>query len=124
MSSKALSVGNATAETVVSKSTQRKLIPDGDLDLEMSSSSKNHESTSTPTEASKSRAEHGNKRTINIAVLKESELLNMIKGYVNSMTVFTKNTRNVHKELKDTITNTGLVLNQYLRIKSPASIGE
>lgn len=39
--------------------------------------------------AGKERTEH--KRTINIAVLNESELLNMIKGYVNSMYDFAKN---------------------------------
>jgi len=37
---------------------------------------------------------------------------------------FAKKTRNVHKELKDTLTNTGLVLNQYLKIKSSTSTGK
>lgn len=40
----------------------------------------------------------------------------MIKGYINSMTAFVKKKTNVHKDLKDTLTNTGIVLNQYLKI--------
>lgn len=87
-------------------------------------SQNDQQSTSTPTEASNSSAERGNQRKINIGVLNESELLNMIRGYVNSMADFANKTRNVHKELKDTIRNTGLVLNQYLKIISPTSKGK
>lgn len=80
---------------------------------ERNEASKNdHQSTSTPIGASNSRVEREHKRTINLAVLNESELLNMIKGYVNSMNDFSKKTQNVHRVLKDTLTNTGLVLNQ------------
>lgn len=37
------------------------------------------------------------------------------------MTDFAKKTRNVHKELKDTLMNTGTVLNQYVKIRSSTS---
>lgn len=76
------------------------------------------------TERTGTESEREHRRTIDIAVLNESELLTMIKGYVNSMNDFAKRTRNVHKELKDTLANTGLVLNQYLKIKSSTSTGE
>lgn len=52
------------------------------------------------------------KRTIDISALNEAELLRMINGYINSMTHFAIKTRNVQKELKDTINNTGIVLNR------------
>ncbi|XP_060851691.1 uncharacterized protein LOC132930053 [Rhopalosiphum padi] len=76
------------------------------------------------TERTGTESEREHRRTIDIAVLNESELLTMIKGYVNSMNDFAKRTRNVHKELKDTLANTGLVLNQYLKIKSSTSTGK
>lgn len=66
----------------------------------------------------KKNSEDGAKRVINIGALNEEELLGMIKGYVNVMIDFANKTRNAHKELKDTLTNTGMVLNQYLKIKS------
>lgn len=70
--------------------------------------------------SSNQNPEDGSIRIINIAVLNETDLLSMIKGYVNAMTEFAKKTRNVHKELKkDTLTNTGMVLQQYLKIKGP-----
>lgn len=77
-----------------------------------------------PKTASNQNPEGGSKRIINIGVLNETELLNMIKGYVNSMTVFAKKTRNVHKDLKDTLINTEIVLNQYVKIKCSTSKGK
>lgn len=61
-----------------------------------------------PITTSNQNSEGCPKRVINISVLNEVDLLNLIKGYVNSMTDFAK-TRNVHKELEDTLTNTALV---------------
>jgi len=48
----------------------------------------------------------------------------MLIGYVNTMTDFAKKTRNVHKELKDTLTNTGMVLHQYMKRKSSTPKGK
>jgi len=57
-------------------------------------------------------------RTINIGNLKEEELLVMIQGYIISMSEFAERTRNVHKELKDTLKHTGMVMKQYVKVKS------
>lgn len=49
------------------------------------------------------------RRTINIGTLGEDELLNMVRGYINSMLTFAQNTRNVRKKLMETLTNTSMV---------------
>lgn len=77
-----------------------------------------------PIATSNRNSDGDSKRVINIGILNEAELLVMIKGYVNSMTDFAKRTRNVHKKLKDTLTNTGIVLNQYLKIKDSTPKGK
>lgn len=64
------------------------------------------------------------KKKINISGINEAELLSMIKVYVNSMAAFADKTRNVHKVLKDTITNTRIVLNQYVKIVNSATKGK
>lgn len=39
-------------------------------------------------------------------------------NYINSMTMFAEKTRNVHKELKDTLKNTKTVMKQYIKIRT------
>jgi hypothetical protein len=73
----------------------------------------------SPTVANEPSAEkRDTKRTIDVSALNEEELLSMINGYINSMTNFANKTRNVHKELKDTIANTGIVLKRYTKLKT------
>jgi len=51
--------------------------------------------------------EDGNKtRRVDIGALNEEELLEILRGYINSMTAFSRNNRNVHKELKESLTIT------------------
>lgn len=57
-------------------------------------------------------------RTINLGSLGEENLLNLLQGYINSMINFAGKNRNVHKELKDTLTNSGRVLTQFMRVKN------
>ena len=57
-------------------------------------------------------------RSINISTLGEAELLSMIQQCVSGMNTFAANTRNVHKELKETITKTCMLLTQYARVKN------
>jgi len=52
-------------------------------------------------------------RTINIAILSEAELLELITQYVTSMNKFAISTRNVHREIKDTLSKTCMLLTQY-----------
>jgi len=63
-------------------------------------------------------------RTINIGVMGEEELLKYIHGYVNSIAKIASSTRNVHKELKDTIANTDMLLKQYLKTKKAKPKGK
>jgi len=63
-------------------------------------------------------------RKINIGSLNEEELLNMIGSYLILMIAFAERTRNVHKELKDTLKNTGLVMKQYIKIKISGQNGK
>jgi len=58
------------------------------------------------------------RRVIDIGALGEDELLGMLRGYINTMLIFAQNTRNVHKELKETLANTHKVMGQYLKAKS------
>ncbi|KAL4082661.1 hypothetical protein QTP88_029722 [Uroleucon formosanum] len=57
-------------------------------------------------------------RTIDISTLGEAELLSMIQQCVTGMNAFAANTRNVHKELKETITKTCMLLTQYAHVKN------
>lgn len=56
-------------------------------------------------------------RTINIATLNEAELLDMIQQYVTSMNKFVSATRNVHKELKENLPKTHMLLTRYRKLK-------
>lgn len=97
----ALSSGkNTTAETVVPSGTQRKPGPIGDKERPTASSQK---------------------RVIDISALDEDELLGMLRGYINSMCAFVKSNRNVHKELKETLANSSVVLTQYTKVKNRTS---
>lgn len=61
-------------------------------------------------------------RTIDISTLGEEELLNLVVTYVKSMTTFAGANRNVHKEIKHTLSNTGVVLGQYLKLRKAGSL--
>lgn len=62
------------------------------------------------------------KKTINIGNLGEDQLLVMIQGYVKTMSDFAGKTRNVHKELKETLLNTEKVLTQYMRVRKTKKV--
>lgn len=99
----------------MSGGTQRNKVPDGET----------ANVRTNPTRESNQNPVDGSQRSIiNIGALNETELLNMLIGYVNTITDFAKKTRNVHKELKDTLTNTGIVLHQNLKIKSSTPKGK
>lgn len=53
------------------------------------------------------------KRTIDICTLSEDELLGMLRGFISSMCSFALSTRNVHKELKETLAKSDKILTQY-----------
>jgi len=99
VSSTAPPVGNTTAETVVSSGTQRNQAPDGDLIANI---------------------EIGNRaaqrKVIDIGVLSEDELLGKLCGYINSMRAFAQSTRNVHKELTETLANSNKIMAQYVQV--------
>jgi len=56
------------------------------------------------------------KKVIDIGVLSEDELLSKLRGYINSMCAFARSTRNVHKELKETLANSNKVMAQYVKV--------
>lgn len=60
-----------------------------------------------------------NRKIIDISKFGEEELLNTMRGYINAMVAFAEKTRNVHKELKDTLGSTSKVFAQYLKVKKP-----
>jgi len=57
------------------------------------------------------------RRVIDIGVLSEDELLSKLRGYINSMCTFAQSTRNVHKELKETLANSNRVMMQYIKVR-------
>lgn len=57
-------------------------------------------------------------RSVDISSLDEEELLSMMQGYIKSMLAFAEANRNVHKELKNKLKNTGLVLSQFVKIRN------
>lgn len=61
------------------------------------------------------------KKTLNIAVVNKSQLLDMLQNSINSMAAFVKNTRNVHRELKESVANSERVLTRYLKVRKTAS---
>jgi len=56
------------------------------------------------------------RNVIDISVLSEDELLSKLRGYINSMCAFAQNTRNVHKELKETLANSNKIMAQYVKV--------
>jgi hypothetical protein len=57
------------------------------------------------------------KRTVDITTLSEDEVLSMMHGTVKGMVEFASNTMNVHRELKDKLKNTGMLLSQFLKLR-------
>jgi len=55
-------------------------------------------------------------RTIDIGALSEEALLDLLRGYINSMYAFAQTNRNVHKELKETLANSNRVMSQYTKV--------
>lgn len=74
--------------------------------------------STTPIETRLRNQGQAPKRVVNIANLNEDQLFDMIQGYVSTMVKFASNNRNVHKEIKETLANTGKVLSQYAKIKN------
>jgi len=58
---------------------------------------------------------------VNIATLGEEELLNMVHQLVASMVTFASNTRNVHKELKESLTKASKVMTRLKKIRDAKS---
>jgi len=50
------------------------------------------------------------RKVVDIGALSEGELLNKLQWYINSMCAFALSTRNVHKELKETLANSKKVM--------------
>lgn len=57
-------------------------------------------------------------RVIDIGSWNEDQLLGKIQEYIFHMTKFATNTKNVHRELKDTLGKTGTLLKQYAKVKA------
>jgi len=93
------SVGNTTAVKVLPSSMQLNQAPDGVL---------------TPNTEAGNRA--AQTKVIDIGLLSEDELLRKLRGYINSMCAFAKATRNVHKELKETLVNSNKIMAQYVKV--------
>jgi len=92
-----------SAETVVPSGTQRNPAPDGDLIANMG----------TGPELITRAAQ---RKVIDIGALSEDELLCKLRGYINSMCAFAQGTRNVHKELKETLANSNKIMVQYVKV--------
>lgn len=59
----------------------------------------------------------GTPKTVDIRLLGEDDLLNMIRSCVTTMLSFVDKNRNVHKEIKDLVTKTDILLKQFLKVK-------
>jgi len=57
------------------------------------------------------------RREIDIGALSEEALLDLLRGYINSMCAFAGATRNVHKELKETLINSRRTMAQYVKVR-------
>jgi len=57
------------------------------------------------------------KRAVDIVTLSGDEVRSMMHGIVKGMVEFASNTKNVHRELKDKLKSTGLLLSQFLRLR-------
>jgi len=107
VSSQALVSGIATAETVVPEGTQRNQAPDGDTIANMETTNR-----------------AAQRKVIDIGVLSEDELLCKLRGYINSMCAFAQSTRNVHKELKETLANSSIIMAQYVKVRGQGRNGD
>lgn len=63
-------------------------------------------------------AENKQTNIINVAALSEAELLDKIQAYLMYMNNFANNTRNLHKDIKDTLPKACMLLTQYRKIKN------
>jgi len=103
VASKASTSGIATAETAVPSGTHRNMAPEGEVNTEVT---KNTEQVNNPP----------TRRVIDIGALFEDELLGKIRGYINSMCAFAQANRNVHRELKETLANSSILMAQYVKV--------
>lgn len=62
-------------------------------------------------------------RTINISALGEEELLNVMQEYITNMTNFANDTRNVHKELQETLAKTSMQVTQLKKVRDNKARG-
>lgn len=58
------------------------------------------------------------KQTIKISNLSEEQLFTKLQEYISTMYQFASKTKNVHRELKETLSNTAKVFQQYSKIRS------
>jgi len=121
VSSTALSSGNnTTAETDVSTGTQWKQAPLGEKDMDVTKTGESPGVTRKAEEprTSSESTDEATRRKVDITKLNETELLSVINRYINTMSTFAAKTRNVHKELKDTLSNTSKAMTQYMKIRN------
>ncbi|KAL4091788.1 hypothetical protein QTP88_026422 [Uroleucon formosanum] len=99
--SQALDSLNATsAETAVSSGTRASQVV-GDK-----------KAIATDIKGSNNKSVCSQKRTIDIGALSEEALLDLLRGYINSMCAIAQSNRNVHKELKETLANSSRLMSQ------------
>lgn len=55
------------------------------------------------------------RNVVDIGALSKDELLDKLRGYINSMCAFAQANKNVHKELKETLVNSNKVMTQYVK---------
>jgi len=55
-------------------------------------------------------------RRVVVETLSEDEFMGKFRGYINSMCSFAQSTRNVHKELKETLANSNIIITQYVKV--------
>ena len=63
------------------------------------------------------------RRKVDLATLTEDEALVMLQGHINCMVEFADQTRNVHRELKDKLRNTGQLFARFLMLRRAAAEG-
>jgi len=87
----------------VLSSTKRNQAPEGELKTE---ATKNTEQVNKPP----------TRKVVDIGALSEDELLGKLRGYIKSMCAFAQANRNVHKELKETLVNSNIIMAQYVKV--------
>jgi hypothetical protein len=55
------------------------------------------------------------RNVVDIGALSKDELLEKLRGYINSMCAFAQANKNVYKELKETLLNSNRVMAQYVK---------